>query len=140
MPVMRHFTSVDAYISDHPSELQSKLRQLRQTILKAAPGADENISYSMPAYKYLGRPLVYFAAFKNHIGFYALPQAIRLFADQLSGYETSKGTIQFPLNKPLPLNLIKQLVRFRVEENKEMAEAKQAAKKTKVPAVHRMKA
>ena len=139
MPVMHHFESVDAYIAGQPQNLQTKLEALRETIKKAAPNAAESISYGMPAYKYLGRPLVYFAAYKTHIGFYALPKAVALFKEQLSDYSISKGTIRFPLDKPLPLQLIKTLVKYRVEENKALSEKKTSAKTQKAVAKKKTK-
>jgi uncharacterized protein YdhG (YjbR/CyaY superfamily) len=129
MPVMLHHTSVDAYIAAQPEDLQETLQQLRTCIKKAAPLAEESISYGMPAYKYLGHPLVYFWACKTHFGFYALPTANIAFKDQLAPYDCSKGTIRFPLHKPLPLKLIRDLVRFRMSENKIKAEAKRVTKK-----------
>ena len=124
MPVMLHYVSVEAYISSQSADVQSKLQQLRAIIKKAAPDAIESISYGMPAYKYLGKPLVYFSACKNHIGFYALPKAVETFKEQLANYDYSKGTVRFPLDKPLPVKLIKNIVRMRVTENKALAIAK----------------
>jgi uncharacterized protein YdhG (YjbR/CyaY superfamily) len=140
MPAMIHYDNVDAYISAQPEDLQLSLQQLRETIKKSAPAAVESISYCMPAYKYLGKPLVYFAAQKKHIGFYALPQAVDIFKNQLAEYETSKGTIRFPLDKPLPLKLIRDIVKMRVAENKVAAERKQTTKKTKPSAAKLKKA
>ncbi|MGE5108403.1 MAG: DUF1801 domain-containing protein [Sphingobacteriales bacterium] len=114
---------IDDYISVQPENIRPSLEQIRQTIRKAAPGAEEVISYQMPAYKYQGI-LVYFAAFKNHIGFYPTAGGIEAFKKELSGYQTSKGTIQFPNDKPIPLKLITQIVKFRVLENEEKTQAK----------------
>ena len=90
---------------------------MRNTIKEAAPEAEECISYAMPAYKTNGKPLVYFAAFKNHIGFYATPTGHTKFATQLATYKQGKGSVQFPMNKPMPLALIRAIVQFRVTEN-----------------------
>lgn len=110
------FESVDAYIAAQPAVNQVLLRSLRNTIRKAAPDATEWISYQMPAYKLHGI-LVYFAGYKNHIGFYPTGSAISTFLLELSAYKTSKGMIQFPLDKKLPLQLIKKIVLHRVQEN-----------------------
>jgi uncharacterized protein YdhG (YjbR/CyaY superfamily) len=114
---------IDDYIANTPANIQSILRQLRATIKEAAPDAEEKISYQMPTF-YLKGNLVHFAALKNHIGFYPTPSAIMAFSKELSGYVTSKGAIQFPLDKPLPLGLIAEMVKFRVIESLEKAEAK----------------
>ena len=108
---------VDNYIKTFPKEIQILLNQMRNTIKKNAPQAEESIAYNMPAYKTNGRPLVYFAGFKNHIGFYATPTGHKMFARELSEYKQGKGSVQFPINKPLPLDLIARIVKFRVEEN-----------------------
>ena len=110
------FKSIDEYIESFPSEVQDVLRKLRQTIRTAAPEAEETISYRMPAFR-LNGCLVYFAAFKNHIGFYPTSSGIRAFKKELSQYSGSKGTVRFPLGKPLPLTLISRIVKFRVAEN-----------------------
>lgn len=110
------FKDIDQYISTQIPEVQILLVQMRQTIKKAAPEAQEVISYNMPAYKYYGM-LVYFAAYKNHIGFYATPTGHSEFKEELSVYKQGKGSVQFPLSKPLPLDLILRIVQFRVKEN-----------------------
>lgn len=110
------FKDIDQYISIQNPEVQILLEQMRQTIKKAAPEAEEVISYGMPAFKYHGM-LVYFAAYKNHIGFYATPTGHSEFAAELSVYKQGKGSVQFPLNQALPLELISRIVQFRVEEN-----------------------
>jgi uncharacterized protein YdhG (YjbR/CyaY superfamily) len=110
------FNSVDDYIKSFPESVQKPLQQLRKTIRSAAPDAIEGFSYMMPAYKMNGKPLVYFAGYKNHIGFYATPTGHLAFAAELSKYKQGKGSVQFPLDKPMPLNLIKQIVKFRVAE------------------------
>jgi len=117
-------TSIDEYIADFPEEIQSLLNQVRSTIKQAAPDAEESIGYGMPAYKLHGRPLVYFAAFKNHIGFYATPTGHAEFAKELSKYKQGKGSVQFPIDQPMPLKLIAQIVEFRVIENQKKAKAK----------------
>jgi uncharacterized protein YdhG (YjbR/CyaY superfamily) len=110
------FKDIDVYIANQTPEVQILLQQMRQTIKKAAPEAEEVISYNMPAFKYHGI-LVYFAAYKNHIGFYATPTGHFEFKEELSAYKQGKGSVQFPLNKPLPLDLISRIVTFRVKEN-----------------------
>ena len=122
--------TVDAYISSQPKELQAKLEQLRQTIRKSAPKAEEGIGYGMPSYKWQG-PLVYFACFKNHFGFFPMPAAIAAFKEKLSAYELAKGTVRFPHNVPLPVKLIADIVKFRVRQNEEKAALKQMAKTKK---------
>jgi uncharacterized protein YdhG (YjbR/CyaY superfamily) len=109
--------TVDAYIATFPSEVQTRLIQMRTIIQKAAPNAVENISYGMPAYKVNGKPLVYFAAFKNHIGFYATPTGHSAFTEELKKYKQGKGSVQFPLNQSLPIDLIARITTFRAEEN-----------------------
>lgn len=110
------FKDFDEYFSQQTPEVQFLLEQIRQTIKKAAPEAEEVISYNMPAFKYHGM-LVYFAAYKNHVGFYATPTGHSEFKEELSGYKQGKGSVQFPLTKPLPLDLITKIVKFRVNEN-----------------------
>lgn len=115
--------SVDEYIATFPADTQIALQEVRKTIQSIAPQASEVISYGMPAYK-LNGILVYFAAFKKHIGFYAIPHTHEAFRKELSKYKTGKGSVQFPLDKPMPLDLIKRMVEFRLAEN----EAKKALK------------
>jgi len=117
-------TSFDEYILAFPVEVQDLLNQVRSTIRQAAPDAEESMSYGMPAYKTYGKPLVYFAGFKNHIGFYATPTGHAEFAKELSKYKQGKGSVQFPIDQPMPLDLIFQIVEFRVIENMEKAKAK----------------
>lgn len=112
------FTNVDDYIKSFPEDVQKTLQQVRKTIKKAAPDAIEGFSYMMPAYKLNGKPLVYFAGYKNHIGLYATPSGHVAFAQELSKYKQGKGSVQFPLDEPVPLDLIKQIVKFRVLETK----------------------
>jgi len=110
------FKTIDEYIESFPKDIQAILSELRQVIREAAPQAEEAISYQMPAFKQNGI-LVYFAAFKTHIGFFPTASGVEAFKEKLSDYETSKGTIRFPIDKPLPLQLVKEIVRFRVKEN-----------------------
>lgn len=116
--------SVDSYIRQFPAEVQELLEQVRTTISKAAPEAEEAIKYRIPTFTLHGN-LVHFAAFKQHIGFYPGPSGIEQFKEKLSAYKGAKGSVQFPLDKPIPLNLISRIVRFRVQE----AQAKTAGKK-----------
>jgi len=111
-------TDVEKYISSFPIEVQTRLWQLRTIIIQNAPETVEGIAYGIPAYKTNGKPLVYFAGFKNHIGFYATPTGNEQFASELSTYKQGKGSVQFPLNKPMPLDLIKRIIKFRVKENR----------------------
>jgi uncharacterized protein YdhG (YjbR/CyaY superfamily) len=122
------FVSIDQYIATFPEETQKTLQELRATIKAAAPDAEENISYQMPAFALKGN-LVYFAALKNHIGFYPTPSGITAFKDELAKYEGSKGAVKFPIDKPLPLKLIKKIVKYRVAENLKNAELKAGKKK-----------
>ena len=112
------FKSIDEYISTFPANVQIILEELRRAIRDAAPQAQEAISYQMPAFKLNGN-LVWFAAFKNHIGFYPTSSGIEAFKERLAAYETSKGTVKFPINEPIPFDLIKEIVKFRVKENLE---------------------
>jgi len=112
----KKFKNIDEYIQSHPKDVQKILMEIRKTVKKAAPKAKEKISYGMPAFTQNGN-LVYFAAFKNHIGFYPLPSGINSFKKELSTYKTSKGAIQFPIDKPMPLSLITKIVKFRVKED-----------------------
>ena len=106
-------TTVDDYILSFPEDVQREMEQIRAVIKQHAPDAEESISYGMPAYKLNGKPLVYFAGFKNHIGFYATPTGHEEFAEELSNYKQGKGSVQFPLNKPIPLDLIARMVVFK---------------------------
>lgn len=122
------FSSIDEYIAAFPAEIQARLQALRAAIRAAAPEAEERISYQMPTF-YLHGNLVHFAAFKHHIGLYPMPGAITAFQQELSGFVSSKGAVQFPLDRPLPLELVSQIVRFRVAENLRKAEEKKAGRK-----------
>ena len=130
------YESIDEYIADFPEDIQKRLQDMRATIKAAAPEATEKISYQMPTF-YLNGNLVHFAAFKNHIGFYPVPSGIEAFKEELSVYENSKGGVRFPLNKPLPLDLVTRIVRFRVAENLKNAELK--ARKKKKPLANAVK-
>lgn len=107
---------VKDYFSKFPTEIQIKLKKLRQTIIDSAPDAEETMSYGVPAFKHNGN-LVCYAAFKKHIGFYPEPSGIEKFKKELSSYETAKGTVIFPLEEPIPYDLIKKIIKFRVKEN-----------------------
>jgi len=123
------FASIDEYIATFPTEIQKTLEKIRVTIKAAAPEAEEKISYQMPTFDLKGN-LVHFAAFKNHLGFYPTPSGIEKFKKELSVYKGAKGSVQFPLDKPIPYSLISEIVKFRVKENL----AKAAAKTKKVQA------
>jgi uncharacterized protein YdhG (YjbR/CyaY superfamily) len=110
------FKTIDEYIATFPRNVQRILQEVRQAIRDSAPKAEETISYQMPAFKLNGN-LVYFAAFKNHIGFYPTSSGIEAFKEKSSAYEVSKGTVRFPINKPIPLDLIRKIVSYRVKEN-----------------------
>jgi uncharacterized protein YdhG (YjbR/CyaY superfamily) len=114
----KNFTSVDDYIKSFSDATQVLLNQLRQIIKINAPDAVESISYGMPAYKLNGKPLVYFAGYEKHIGLYATPSGHAEFAKELSKYKQGKGSVQFPLHEPMPLDLIRRIVQFRVGENR----------------------
>jgi uncharacterized protein YdhG (YjbR/CyaY superfamily) len=110
------FKTIDEYIATFPVSVQTILREFRRVIRDSAPGAEEAISYGMPAFKLKG-VLVWFAAFKNHVGFYPTALGIEAFKSELSGYELSKGTVRFPLDKPVPFDLIRKIVKYRVKQN-----------------------
>lgn len=116
-------TNIDEYIARYPEDIQKILEKMRATIREAAPEAEETISYQIPTFTLKGN-LVHFAAFKNHIGFYPAPSGIKQFKNELSPYVGGKGTVKFPLDKPIPYDLIAEIVRFRVRENLEKAERK----------------
>lgn len=111
------FETIDEYIKTFPKDVQVVLEKMRKTILKAAPGAVEVISYGMPAFKYNKKNLVYFAAWKSHIGFYAMPSGNVAFKKELSVYQNAKGSVKFPLDQPIPYDLVEKIVKFRVKEN-----------------------
>jgi len=126
MEARTKFKTVEEYFSALPPGIKTKLEEIRKTIAKTAPGAEEVISYNMPAFKLNGM-LVWYAAFKEHIGFYPRPSGIEVFKKELSAYKMAKGSVQFPIDEPLPLSLVKKIVKYRVKENQE--EAKRKAKK-----------
>ena len=115
---------MDEYIGTFPKNVQVILEKLRQTIRKAAPGSEETISYQIPAFKLQGKYLVYFAAWKNHISLYPVPRGDEAFKKEVSSYQTGKGTVQFPIDKPLPLRLIQKIVKYRLKENLEREKTK----------------
>lgn len=115
--------NIDEYIAGFPKDVQEILGKIRMTIRKAAPDAEETIKYQMPTFTLNGN-LVHFAAFKKHIGFYPVPRGIEAFKDELSGYEGEKSTARFPLDKPIPFDLIRRIVKFRVRKNLERAGVK----------------
>ena len=119
--------SIDEFISNYPQDIQLLLGKIRTTIIKAAPGVSEKISYGIPTFVLNGN-LVHFAPYKNHIGFYPSPSGIRAFQEELSIYKFSKGAVQFPIDKPLPLKLISKIVKFRVKENLGRTKAKGKSK------------
>lgn len=122
------FRSIDEYIAAFPADTQALLEAVRATIKAAAPDAEERISYQMPAFALNGN-LVYFAALKDHIGFYPTASGIEAFKDELSVYKATKGSVQFPVSQPLPLELISNIVQFRVTENLKKAAAKARKRK-----------
>lgn len=109
-------TAIDKYIESFPKEVQLILQRIKSTINKSAPYAEERISYNIPTFVINGKPLVHFAAFKKHIGFFPTPSAVLAFKDKLAGYKTSKGTVQFPLDEPIPYKLIEEIVKYRVRD------------------------
>lgn len=115
---MKTYKNIDDYIAAQPAEYRASLEKIRQTIRKAAPEAEEYIGYGMPGFK-MGWTLVYFALFSKHIGFYPGASWVANFKKELSGYKTSKGAIQFPLDNPIPFDIIKNITAFRAEENRE---------------------
>ncbi len=108
---------IDNYILQFPTDVQVILNTIRKIIKENSSNIEESISYGMPSYKFNKKPLVYFAAYKNHIGFYATPSGHNEFKDELSKYKQGKGSVQFPLNQPIPYALIEKIVRFRMHEN-----------------------
>jgi uncharacterized protein YdhG (YjbR/CyaY superfamily) len=119
----RQFKTMDAYINTLPESVQRILNELRQTIKEAAPEAEETINYGIPTFTLNGN-LVHFAAFENHIGFYPTPSGMEAFKKELSPYKGAKGSVQFPIDQPLPLPLIRRIVEFRVKENLERKQKK----------------
>ena len=119
--------NIDEYIAGFPEDVQAILQKIRMTIRKAAPDAEETIKYQMPTFTLKGN-LVHFAAFKKHIGFYPTPTGTEKFQKELSVYKGAKGSVRFPLDEPIPFDLISKIVKFRVKENFERAEAKRKKK------------
>jgi uncharacterized protein YdhG (YjbR/CyaY superfamily) len=124
---MKAAASIDEYIAGYPEDVQSQLQKIRETIRKAAPQAGEAIKYGLATFTLNGN-LVHFGAFKTHIGFYPAPGGIKEFQKELAKYDGSKGTIRFPIDKPLPLPLISKIVKFRVKQSLEKAKAKKGKK------------
>lgn len=120
--------SIDEYIATFPKDIQKILQELRATIKAAAPDAEEKISYQMPTF-FMNGNLVHFAAFKKHIGFYPTPSGIEAFQKELSVYDGAKGSVQFPIDEPMPLKLISRIVKFRAAENIKKAKIKSVTKK-----------
>ncbi len=116
--------NIDEYIADFPQDVQEILEKVRRTIRKAAPGAEEKISYQIPAFALNGRGLISFAAWKKHVALYPAPRGIEQFKKALSVYGSGKSTLKFPLDKPIPFDLISKIVKFRVKRILERAEAK----------------
>jgi uncharacterized protein YdhG (YjbR/CyaY superfamily) len=116
--------SIDDYIASFPDEVQARLQKIRQAILEMAPEAQETISYQIPAFNFMGRQLIYFAAYKNHISLYPAPRGNEAFKEALSIYQGGKGTVQFPHDQPLPFDLVRRIVEFRMQENIQKARAK----------------
>ena len=112
----KRFETIDEYIKTFPKEVRTRLEKMRQTIRKTAPRAMEAISYQMPTFKLDGRNLVHFAGYKRHIGFYPVPSGVAAFKKELAPYVQGKGSVQFPLDRPLPYELVKKIVAFRVKE------------------------
>jgi uncharacterized protein YdhG (YjbR/CyaY superfamily) len=115
---------IDEYIANYPTEVRAKLEKIRATINKAAPKAEEVISYQIPAFRFVGRPFIFFAAYKKHIAVYPAPRTVPEFAEELAGYEGGKGTVQFPLDQPIPYDLIRRIAKFRLAEYQERAATK----------------
>jgi uncharacterized protein YdhG (YjbR/CyaY superfamily) len=123
------FDSIDEYIATFQADIQKILQEVRAIIKAAAPDAEEKISYQMPTFTLNGGNLVHFAAFKNHIGFYPTPNGIEAFQKELSVYKGAKGSVQFPIDKPMPLKLISRIVKFRVAESTQKAKLKSVKNK-----------
>ncbi len=130
-----HPGNIDAYIAALPREVQSVLNRVRNVIRKAVPGADEGISYGIPTYKLHGRPVIYFAAWKQHYSLYPSNDSLAAaFKDELSPYEVNKGTIRFPLSEPVPAKLIAAVAKFRAKEVRDHEKARAARPRTAAPA------
>jgi uncharacterized protein YdhG (YjbR/CyaY superfamily) len=127
METKKNFTSIDEYIESFPQETQKILKEIRATIKAAAPQAEEKISYQMPTF-FLNGNLIHFAAFKNHIGLYPTPSGTEAFKEEIAKYKAAKGSIQLPIDEPMPLKLISRIVKFRVTENLQKVKAKGKSK------------
>lgn len=125
MATKKTVNEVDKYISGFPEDVQKRLNTMRKTIRTEVPDAEEKIGYGIPTYKLDGKNLVHFGGFKNHVGFYPAPSGLTAFEKELSPYKAAKGSVQFPHDEPLPLDLVKKIVRFRLKEHK----AQMASKK-----------
>ena len=123
---MAAYSTIDEYINTFPEDVRAVLKQLRQTIKEAAPEAEETINYQIPTFTLHGN-LVHFAAFKSHIGFYPTPSGMEAFKKELAPYKAAKGSVQFPIDQPLPLSLIRRIVEFRVKENLERKQKKKSS-------------
>ncbi len=123
MPAKK-FETIDEYIESFPENVQSGLEKLRETVREAAPEAAESVTYDMPTFKLNGQRLVYFSAWKNHIGFYSIPEGNEAFRKELSSYAGEKGSLRFQLDKPIPYDLVKKIVMFRMKEIQQKEEPK----------------
>ena len=126
MPDEPNPTTIEAYIAGTPEPARAALEQVRAAIREAVPDAVETIGYGMPTFKLNGRNLLHFGAFRRHIGFYPIPSGIEAFREELAPYEQGKGSVRFPLDRPIPLELIARIARFRAEENRRAARTKRA--------------
>lgn len=124
----KNITTIDQYIRSFPADVQKALRQIRQAIREAAPTAEEKISYHMPTYTLNGKYLIYFAGWKSHIGFYPMSSAVKEFKKELSKYKGAKGSVQFPLDQPMPLALVRRIVKYRVKEREAQMKPKSTSK------------
>lgn len=113
---MKHYSTINEYISKSSKDVQDRLKKLRSKIKEIAPDAVESISYGMPAFKLKGKPLAYFAAYQHHIGFYPTSSPIKKFKNELEGYQWSKGAVQFLIDKPIPFDLVEKMVKYRMKE------------------------
>lgn len=124
-----HFTSIDKYIGTFPKDIQKILEEVRATIKAVAPDAEETISYQIPAFKLNGMYIAHFSAWKNHIGMYPIPSGSEAFNKELSKYKAAKSSLNFPIDKPMPLKLISKIVKLRIADNLEKAEIRSSRKK-----------
>jgi len=122
------FETIDEYIKTFPKDVQSILEKMRETIRNEAPEAVESISYQMPTFKLNGKGLVYFAGYKGHVGFYPIPSGVETFKKELSPYKKGKGSVQFPIDEPIPYELVRRIVQFRVKETQREPGQKSAMK------------